>query len=104
MTGRKGRIPDPLRERISREAGYRCGYCLCPQELLGMPMSIEHILPEAAGGTMDPENLWLACRRCNEFKGTHTTGRDPESGADVRCSIRAATSGTSIFAGARMAR
>jgi len=48
-----------------------------------MPMSVDHIVPEAAGGTAAEENLWLACRRCNEFKGTRTTGMDPETGTEV---------------------
>ena len=26
------------------------------------------------------ENLWLACRRCNQFKGAQTHARDPLTG------------------------
>ncbi len=49
-----------------------------------MPMEIDHIIPEAAGGTSDEENLWLACRTCNEFKGTQTHARDPVTRRRVR--------------------
>ncbi len=33
------------------------------------PVTIEHILPRAHGGTDEPENLALACARCNFQKG-----------------------------------
>lgn len=83
MTGGKARIPEPLRERVSHLAGHRCGYCLCTPALLGMPMSIDHIIPESAGGPTTEENLWLACRRCNEFKGSQTAALDPETGVET---------------------
>ncbi|MCP4680565.1 MAG: HNH endonuclease, partial [Deltaproteobacteria bacterium] len=34
----------------------------------------------ADGGPTTEENLWLACRRCNEFKGSRTRARDPQTG------------------------
>ena len=51
---------------------------------MGIPMEVEHIIPEAAGGTSVEENLWLACRRCNQFKGTQTHGTDLLTGRRVR--------------------
>jgi hypothetical protein len=51
---------------------------------MGMPMEIEHIIPEAVGGATTEENLWLACRRCNQFKGTQTHALDPVTGRCVR--------------------
>ena len=47
--------------------------------LTGVSLSIDHIVPVAAGGSTTRENLWLACRPCNEFKGTHTHAEDPET-------------------------
>jgi HNH endonuclease len=44
-----------------------------------MPMEFEHILPVAFGGKTIEENLWLSCRRCNEFKGTQTHAIDVET-------------------------
>ena len=41
---------------------------------------MEHITPEAQGGTSDEENLWLSCRNCNEFKGIQTHARDMLTG------------------------
>ena len=40
-------------------------------------MVIDHLSPEAKGGETVRDNLWLACRRCNEFKGTRTHAIDP---------------------------
>lgn len=46
-------------------------------------MEIEHLIPKAKRGTDDEENLWLACRLCNNFKGIQTDALDPESGQRV---------------------
>ena len=81
---KKKRISNLLRRRIKAQARHRCGYCLRTEEIIGMPMEIDHIIPEAAGGTSDEENLWLACRTCNEFKGTQTHARDPVTRRRVR--------------------
>jgi hypothetical protein len=42
-------------------------------------MEFDHLIPQAAGGPTREENLWLACRRCNAFKGTQTHARDSHS-------------------------
>ena len=41
------------------------------------PLEIEHIIPKANGGGDEEENLWLACRLCNNYKGTQTQTIDP---------------------------
>ena len=46
-------------------------------------MAVDHILPAAAGGPAKFENLYLACYRCNEFKGARVDTRDPVTGAVV---------------------
>lgn len=66
-----------LRQRIAAQARFRCGYCLRTAELLGMPLTIEHIIPHALGGETLEENLWLACHRCNGFKGIQIEAFDP---------------------------
>jgi hypothetical protein len=76
-------VPLALGRRVRQRARHRCGYCLCSETLLGMPMEFDHLIPQAAGGTNREENLWLACRRCNAFKGTQTQARDPQSGERV---------------------
>ena len=84
MSAKKTSIPARVREQVTEEARRRCGYCLRTEELTGAPMTLDHIIPEASGGPSSRENLWLACRRCNGFKGTQTHARDPLTGRQVR--------------------
>lgn len=42
-----------------------------------MPLDFDHLLPEAMGGATVRENLWLACSRCNDFKGDRIESLDP---------------------------
>lgn len=75
-----GNISSELRDRVRREAKDRCGYCLSQQQhVLGL-LEIEHITPQARGGTNDEGNLWLACRLCNGYKGIQTHALDPLTG------------------------
>jgi hypothetical protein len=76
-------IATGLRRQVRADAGARCGYCLSPEILTGMPLTIEHIVPEARDGATIRSNLWLACHRCNEFKGSRITATDPEMGIMV---------------------
>jgi len=46
-------------------------------------LEIEHIVPQALGGTDHEENLWLACRLCNGYKGIQTAALDPITGLIV---------------------
>jgi hypothetical protein len=73
-------IPTELRRQVEQDARYRCGYCLTTQRIVGRPMAIDHIIPEAEGGETVRDNLWLACRHCNEFKGRRTKAPDPLTG------------------------
>jgi len=76
-------ISSSLRERVFQAAGWRCGYCLSPQELVLGVLEIDHIKPISDGGTDDEDNLWLACRACNMVKRTKTQGLDPQTGRAV---------------------
>ena len=76
-------IPIELRRQVRADAGWRCGYCHTPEALIGMPLEFEHLHPEAHGGATVRENLWLACTRCNDFKGDRTDAVDPETGETV---------------------
>ena len=77
-------VSKKLRERIAEQARYRCGYCLSSEQVLGLPMQVEHLIPQALGGPTLEENLWLACPACNAFKGHRISARDPESGQMLR--------------------
>lgn len=72
-------ISKRLRERIRRQADDRCGYCLSPQKLVLGQLEIEHLMPRALGGKDEEDNLWLACRMCNGYKGKQIKAIDPQT-------------------------
>jgi HNH endonuclease len=73
-------IPAELRRQVRDDSGRRCGYCHSPETFLGMPLDIDHLVPEVMGGETTRENLWLACSRCNDFKGGSIDAPDPQTG------------------------
>lgn len=72
-----------LREQLLTADDRRCVYCHTTEANTGQPMTIDHIVPQARGGATIFDNLCFACRRCNEFKGSATTTRDPLTGEIV---------------------
>lgn len=48
-----------------------------------MLFTVDHIIPQALGGSDDLDNLCLACWDCNRIKQAHVTGIDPSSGNRV---------------------
>lgn len=77
-------ISEAVRARVRASAQDRCGYCQSLQKYVLGILEIEHIIPKAAGGSDEEENLWLACRLCNSYKGIQTQGQDPESDRNVK--------------------
>ncbi|MBI3914503.1 MAG: HNH endonuclease [Chloroflexi bacterium] len=75
----KTNIPSDLRRQVSEDSHYKCGYCHTAQRIVGGPMVIDHIVPISRGGLSERGNLWLACRRCNEFKGARIEAVDPQT-------------------------
>ncbi len=76
-------VATDLRRRVEAQARQRCGYCQSAESIVGIPMDIEHIVPESAGGATEENNLWLACSLCNSYKGNRTNARDPISNRTV---------------------
>ncbi len=72
-------ISATLRQRVAETARFRCGYCLASQRIIGPLLEIEHIIPEALGGSSDEENLFMACPMCNSHKSQRIEAVDPES-------------------------
>ena len=64
------------RELVRERAGNRCEYCLLRQEHSELSHHVEHIVAKQHGGTDEPDNLALACHRCNLCKGPNLTGVD----------------------------
>ncbi|MEZ4658551.1 MAG: HNH endonuclease [Caldilineaceae bacterium] len=74
------RISPALRDRIQAWTQNRCSYCLAHQQYVLGPLEIDHIIPQALGGTNEEGNLCLACRLCNSYKATQIDGLDIVSG------------------------
>jgi hypothetical protein len=65
-------ISQSLKNQIQQIDRYRCCYCLTSEANSGIPMTFDHIYPVSKCGETTFENLCLACRSCNEFKGILT--------------------------------
>lgn len=76
-------LPAALLIRLQQQAGNRCGYCQTSARITGQPLTVDHIIPMARGGGSTEENVWLCCRRCNEYKGTQMDAIDPGTGERV---------------------
>lgn len=72
-----------LRQQLTEADGNRCVYCQTAVENTGQPLTIDHIIPQAQGGQNSIDNLCLACRRCNEYKGRTVIAPDPLTGEDA---------------------
>lgn len=81
MTPSAKRISEELRRRVAEASRFRCGYCLTSQRIIGPLLEIDHITPQAQGGTHAEDNLFLACPMCNSHKADRVEAIDPESGA-----------------------
>ena len=76
-------IPQEVRAHVAEQAQHRCGYCHTQESVVGMPLEIEHIIPLAAGGSSEEDNLWLACPRCNLYKRDRTHTIDVDTGGSA---------------------
>ena len=57
-----------VREYLLEKWGRKCAYCGATH----VPLEIEHIVPTANGGSDRVSNLTLACRACNQRKGSQS--------------------------------
>lgn len=76
-------IPALLRQQIYERANDQCEYCLIPQVAVLVSLEIDHIIARKHGGETEGNNLALACRLCNKYKGSDLTSIDPQSGEIV---------------------
>src|SRR5579862_4511583 len=60
--------------------GRAAEYCRLRQEDSDLAHHVEHIVAKQHGGSDDPNNLALACHRCNLHKGPNLTGIDSQTG------------------------
>jgi hypothetical protein len=68
---------DTYRTEVARRGGYRCEYCGYPEAASSTPLEVDHIVPEAKGGSTAIDNLALCCRSCNLHKHAKTEALDP---------------------------
>lgn len=71
-------ISDVLRQFIAERAHGLCEYCQTA-EIIVVSLEIDHIVPQAAGGITNVDNLCLVCRGCNAFKQDFQEAVDPDT-------------------------
>jgi HNH endonuclease len=69
-----------LRFEILRRDKYACRYC--GSQAPDVRLTVDHVVPEALGGSDDPSNLVTACTSCNAGKAS--IAPDAEIVADVK--------------------
>ena len=75
---------ESYRSLVTERAGYQCEYCRYPETISSTVLEIDHIQPESKDGQTVPDNLALACRRCNRQKSNKTSGIPLDTGKRVR--------------------
>ncbi len=51
------KISSQIREKIAKDANYRCEYCLIPEKFLATTFHVDHIISLKHGGLTIIENL-----------------------------------------------
>lgn len=76
-------LTQAMRKRLEDVDDHLCAYCQTSVRNTGQHLTIDHVTPQSAGGETEFDNLCLACRRCNEFKGSTIIATDPLTGDKV---------------------
>jgi len=77
------RLAPGLRERLSGEQNHRCCHCgvrmTFPNGKSSLTeMTFEHVVPLGIGGQDHPDNMVIACRKCNNARGINTEWEAPK--------------------------
>ena len=72
-------ISEVTRRFVRQRANFLCEYCHSPEEASAAQFVIDHILPRSLNGSDNPNNLALACQRCNGNRYNFTNGIDPQT-------------------------
>ena len=75
-----------VREYLLEKWGRKCAYC----KATNVPLQIEHIVPKVRDGSNRVSNLTIACKPCNDAKGTRTAAEfgHPEIQAQAKQPLR----------------
>lgn len=66
-------------QAVRERASLCCEYCFAQWKYCPDPLSVEHIIPKASGGSNDESNLALSCQGCNGHKHVAVAAIDPVS-------------------------
>jgi 5-methylcytosine-specific restriction endonuclease McrA len=72
-------VNEATRKLVRERAKYLCEYCHSSEDASAAQFAIDHIIPQSLGGSDEPDNLALACQRCNGYRYNFTTGIDPQT-------------------------
>ena len=72
-----------LRSQVRLRASGLCEYCHSPEAISSARFEIYHIQPRSLGGSDEPNNLALACQRCNANRYNFTEALDPVTQTQV---------------------
>jgi hypothetical protein len=73
------RLPKSTREFVRRRADGYCEYCGKPEGFSPHDHQVDHIIAVQHGGSDSPDNLALACFRCNNKKGSNIASLDEKT-------------------------
>jgi HNH endonuclease len=76
-------IPSLLRDLVILRSGNCCEYCRLSQLGQEATFHVDHVVPVAAQGKTESENLALACVSCSLHKAAKQVANDPDTGEDV---------------------
>lgn len=72
-------IPAQLRRSVAERANSCCEYCLRPEVFSFNSHEIDHVIAEKHGGQTTIDNLAIACKICNTYKGSDIASIDSET-------------------------
>jgi 5-methylcytosine-specific restriction endonuclease McrA len=72
-------VSELTRQLVRKRANYLCEYCHSPEKISTSRFTIDHIQPRSLGGLDEPDNLSLACSRCNQRRYNFIVGQDAET-------------------------
>lgn len=78
------RISSEIRQVVAGRANNICEYCLMTEEDAYFRFQVEHIISRKHGGSLELENLALACVFCNRYKGSDIASLKPGTSELIR--------------------
>ncbi len=59
-------VSELTKQIVRKRASYLCEYCHSPEKISTSRFTIDHIQPRSLSDSDEPDNLALACSRCNQ--------------------------------------